>query len=72
MRPGGVVVVVNELRQNSFQMSFVENDDMIEAFSPQGSLDPLDVRVLPWASVGGSDALDIKVFQSVTELRTKS
>ena len=71
MRPGGVVVVVNELRKNSSQMSFVENDEMIEAFSPQGSLDPLDVRILPWASVGGLDAFDAKAFQSVTEFRRK-
>ncbi len=71
MGPDVVVILVNKLRKNSSQVSFVEDDQMIEAFSPQGSLNTFDVRILPWASVGGSDALDAKVLQSAAEVPGK-
>ena len=44
-------------------MPSIEHDHMIEAFAPNGSNQPFDDAVLPWARGGGHDLLDVETRQ---------
>jgi len=46
MRPGAVVII-HVGREDAAQMALVEDDDMVQAFPPDRTDDPLDVGVLP-------------------------
>ena len=46
MRPGAVIVI-NVRRKHPAQMVLVEDDQVVQAFSPDRADDPLNVGVLP-------------------------
>jgi hypothetical protein len=46
----GVVVIARVRGQHVPQMRFVEDDQMVEALTPDGADQPLDIRVLPRAA----------------------
>ncbi len=57
VRPGSVVVA-KVTEQNPPQMVFVENDHMVEAFTPDRTNDAFDIRILPWGTWCNENLLD--------------
>ena len=53
-----LVVVAKVLLEDSTEVFIVENDHMIQTFSPDGTDQPLDVRILPWRSSCDQHLLD--------------
>jgi hypothetical protein len=51
------------------QMSFIENDDVIQAFSPYGPNNSLDVRVLPRRAASRKHFFDTETFHAAAESR---
>jgi len=49
-------------------MSFVENDEMVQTFPTERSLNSFAIGILPRTTIGGLDALDTERFQCVAEL----
>ncbi len=61
------VIVAQELANNPPQVSFTENDDMVETFSAQGPDYPLHVRRLPKTAWSDDNLLDLKGPHLVSE-----
>ena len=59
----GVVVIFYELFQESLQMSLAHNDHVVQKLPAQGFNEALDIRTLPWASVGNTYFLDAATFE---------
>lgn len=51
----GAVIVVHIRRQNTPQMPFVEDNDVIKALAPDRADDTLSIRDLPWRTRCGGD-----------------
>ena len=49
------------------QMSFIENDNVIQALSPYGSDNPLDIRILPGRARGRKHFFDAETFHSLAK-----
>ena len=63
-----ILVVVREVaRENPSQVGIVENDDMFEALSANGTDDSLYVRRLPWRTVCNHDFLDTHVLDPLAK-----
>ncbi len=61
-------VVVTEVgAENPPQMALTENDDVIQAFSPDRSDDPFDVRILPRRMWGAQDFVDAHAVYALPE-----
>ncbi len=60
------VVVVDVITQDAPQVPFAEDDQVVEAFSPDRPDDPLGVGILPGGLWGGED-LDEKTAQSILD-----
>ena len=52
------MVVVEVPGENVPQVAFVQDNDVIEAVSPDATNQAFDVRILPWAARGGEDLFD--------------
>ena len=48
VRAADVVIVVNVVGQDCPKVIFVQNDDMIQAFSPKCAIHAFRDRILPW------------------------
>ena len=60
--------IVQEVGPKSpLQVISVEDDHMIEAFSPDGSNQPFDDAVLPWAGWCRHDLLDVETCQLLVD-----
>jgi hypothetical protein len=53
-----VMVVLKVLGQESHEMSFVQNDHVVQAFTANTPDQPLNIRILPRTSWGDHDFLD--------------
>jgi hypothetical protein len=62
------MVVANVSLQDPSQMILVENDHVVETFSPSGADDPFDVRVLPWRARCCPYLLDAKSTDASGEI----
>ena len=63
------VVTVEVVLKNPSQLLFVQNDDSIEAFSPNGTYQPLGKWILPWRSRSRQRLLDAHALYTVHEDR---
>ena len=66
-----VVVLPDELSEQLFQVTFIEDDHVIEQLPPDGSVETFHVRVLPGASIGGSDFLFVVGIQKAPDAEAK-
>ena len=55
-------------RQDSAQTGFIANDYLIQAFPPNCTNDPLDVRTLPRSSWRSQYFLNAKLFHLPSEI----
>ena len=55
MRPGDVIILLDEFLQQSCQVLFIENENMIQELSPQSSHKPFDEWILPGTAKSSSD-----------------
>src|ERR1035441_5431916 len=63
-----IVIVANVLSHETFQVSLVENDDMIEQVSPATADETLGDAVLPRAAEAGALRLDAEALDSADSL----
>lgn len=63
----GSVIVVDVGRQYASQMSFVEDNDVIEALASDRADDALSIRILPWRTRCGDDLVDPHGFDAIAE-----
>ena len=63
----GTVVIVQVGRQDPPKMALVQDDDVIQAFSPDRSDDSFGVGVLPRRSWRGQDFADVHGSQAIAE-----
>jgi hypothetical protein len=63
MGPGGMVIIIDELCEQQFEMPLVQYDDVIEKFPSESSNESLDIGILPGAAIGRPDLLDAAPFQ---------
>ncbi len=64
------MVIADVLSNNSTKMSFVEDDDMIQTFSADGSNNPFTKRILPRRARGRNDLLDTQALDPSSNLLT--
>ena len=64
----GVVVVVEVLGQDSMQMSFAQQDHVIEALSTDRANHPLAIWVLPGRSRRDRNFFDTHAFDTLDEV----
>jgi hypothetical protein len=64
------MIVIEVIYQNLAQLLFVQNDDSIEAFSPNGTYQPLGKWILPRGSRGRQLLLDAHALYTVLEDRS--
>ena len=57
MRSRYVIILLDELSQQSFKMTLAEHDHMIQHLSPQGSDESLNEGILPRTAIGSPDFL---------------
>ena len=62
------MVVAQVGGENPAQMAFAEYDDVIQAFSPDRSDDPFDVRILPRRAWGNQDVADVHAMYPSREV----
>ena len=62
-----LVVVLEVCRQNSAQMTLIEDDDVIETFSTDRADDAFNIGVLPRRSRRGDDLLDGHRLNTIAE-----
>ena len=62
-----VVIVVEVLAHDSPQMPLIQDDDVIEALSPDRSDEPFDEGILPWTSRCNHHFLEAHVSDSLLE-----
>ena len=62
------VVVTDVGAENPPQMAFTENNDVVQAFSPDGPDDPLDVRILPRRAWGSQHFIDTHSLHPSSEV----
>jgi hypothetical protein len=70
MRPFGMVVILDELAEEPFEMLLAERDNVVEQLSPERPDEPLDVRILPRAAIGRPDLLDAATAQERRDTQT--
>src|ERR1035437_2341954 len=58
VRPGRMVVLLDEFPQQSLQMALPQDDHMVQKLPAQGSHEPFNERILPWTTVGSTHFLD--------------
>lgn len=58
MRPGDVIILFDVFPQQSFQVFFSENHDVIQQLPPQGAAIPFDEWILPGTAKGSSNFFD--------------
>lgn len=63
VRSLGVVVVVDELVEEPFEVALAQRDDVVEKLAAQRAVEPLDVGVLPGAMDGNRNLLDAAAIQ---------
>ena len=63
------MVVIEVIYENLAQLLFVQNDDSIEAISPDGTYQPLGKWILPRGSRGSHLLLNSHTFYSAPEDR---
>jgi hypothetical protein len=56
------MVIAQKAADNSPEMSFAENDNMVEAFPTQSSDHPFHIGRLPWTLRCDDDLLDVQGF----------
>src|ERR1700726_1825513 len=53
-------MIIDEIRgQQTSQMALAEDDDVVQAFAPDGSDQSLRIRILPWAGRSGDHFADV-------------
>ena len=58
-------IVIRDVRvKNPSRMFLAEDDDMVQAFTPDTSVQPLRVRILPRTARGGGHLLDAHILRS--------
>lgn len=62
-----MMIVVEVRSKNPQQVPFVENDDMIEALSTDGTDQPLNEWILPRRPIGDDDFLDAHMLDPPAE-----
>ena len=63
------IVIVSHVRtKEPFQVPLVEDNDVVEAFAPDGAGETLDVRRLPWRAWGDEDLFDAEAAHAAAEL----
>ena len=63
VRPGHMIILFDELLQEPFQMTLAQHDHIVKDLSPQGADESLHERILPRASVGGTNLGDAAAVQ---------
>ena len=63
-----LVVVRHELTQDGYEVLFVQNDDVVEALSPQGADHSLHNSVRFWRVDRGGDGVDADASGALAEL----
>lgn len=64
------MVVLKVRRQNSPEMTFIEDNDIIQALSTNRTDQPFNVRILPRRSPSCNDFINSNVLHTLTEERT--
>jgi hypothetical protein len=49
------------------QMPFIDDDNVIQALSPYGADNSLDIRILPWRARGRKHFFNAEAFHSISE-----
>ena len=65
-----VVIVLEEILEDSLEMSFADDDNMIQAFPAEGSDQPFGVRILPRRARRNGLFFDPEGRHALGELRT--
>src|SRR5262245_18551164 len=68
--PSGAMMILKIARQNAAQVTIVENDNVIQAFTADRADEMLDVGILPRCSRGSVDLCDPHRPNAITECRT--
>ena len=63
MSPGDVIILCDLCLQQSFQIFFTENNDMIQKLAPQGAAKPFDEWILPGTAKDRFDFFDARSLQ---------